>query len=103
MAGAEADLRASTALDRQEGKAWEAVTAAADALAEAVGTWRLIESGDLHWDTAYPHLLAEAGECAGYDLALQMAGEETEAARTALDRAVSGHCNGKTTSTGDTA
>jgi hypothetical protein len=96
MAQAEAGLHAAAALDRPERPTWAAVITAAGALADAIENWRLIESGDLHWDTAYPWLLAEVGEEAGYGAALGQAFDEAEAARTALGLAMSEHCTGKT-------
>jgi hypothetical protein len=94
MAGAEADLRVSESISRPELPTGEAVREAGAVLFRALGDWRLIESRDLHWETAYPHLLAEAGECAGWELAMQQAFEEAEAAWAELGLAMTRHARG---------
>jgi hypothetical protein len=105
ISGAESDLRVSESLDRQEQETWKAVRKARIVLFKALRDWHLIESGDLPWDVPYPDALTDADgdEDAAYGLALMQAHEEAEAAREALGRAMTAHCKGKTTSTGDTA
>ena len=77
-----------------EGPTLLAVAKSVIALQDAMETYRELDSGALHWEPVYPHLISEADP---FGEAARKAAEEVEAAAGDLVKALAANCGTEVT------